>query len=364
MQKITKKKIIVFSIITAAIVVFFMAVKSCGKGKDNVYEYEVVAPGTVQRSISVPGTIDIIDSYRVLSKTSGIVTKVNADFNQEVAKGQLLAILDSSEIDQKLMKTGAQLESTKLELAIAKEDLESKRSMFKDNLISEKGMEHAEYNYKTVQYKYQQILVDYNIAKNMKSDMRIVSPVHGFVISRNIEVNAPASVNMPLFVIAPTLKKMRLTISIDESDIGQTKKGQDVNFTVSAFPDKTFRGKINQVRINPILKGSVVTYESLVVCDNDELLLKPGMTATATIEISKRENVLRVSNQAFIVSPVEISQDEKKNIIWRKSDRLTGNLPVEKVKVQSGLRGDNFTEINNGLEKGDRVLIKFIKAGK
>ena len=122
--------------------------------------------------------------------------------------------------------------------------------------------------------------------------------------------------------------------------------------------------KINQVRINPILKGSVVTYESLVVCDNDELLLKPGMTATATIEISKRENVLRVSNQAFIVSPIEISQDEKKNIIWNKSDRLTGNLPVEKVKVQSGLRGDNFTEINNGLKKGDRVLIKFIKAGK
>jgi HlyD family secretion protein len=364
MQKITKKKIIALAVIAALIAMIFMVVRSCRKGKDSVHEYEEAIMGTVQRTISVPGTIDIIDSYRVLSKTAGIATKVYVDFNQEVSKGQTLAVLDATEINQKLMKTGAQLESTKLELAIAREDLESKKSMFKDNLISEKGLERAEYNLKTVEYKYKQILVDYNIAKNMKNDARITSPIHGIVIARNIEENAPAAVNAPLFVIAPSLKKMRLTISIDESDIGQLQKGQNVSFTVSAFPDKTFKGKIKQVRINPILKGSVVTYESLVICDNDELLLKPGMTATATIEISRRDNVLRVSNQAFIVSPVDITPDERKNIVWRKSGSMSGREPFEKVKVKVGLRGDNYTEIKGNLKKGDKILIKYMKAAK
>jgi HlyD family secretion protein len=364
MQKITKKKIIVFGILIATIAIFFIAVKSCRKGKDNVYEYETVAPGTVQRTISVPGTVDIMDPYRLLGKASGMVTKILVDYNHEVSKGQLLAILDSTDIDQSLTKLGATLESTKLELAISQGDLESKRSMLKENLIAEKGVERAEYNHKTVQSKYKQILIDYENMRKMKANTRVLAPLSGVIISRNIEVNAPVSVNMLFFVIAPTLKKMRLTISIDESDIGQIKKGQEVFFTVSAFQDKTFRGKINQVRINPIMKGSVVTYESLVTCDNEELLLKPGMTATATIEISKRDNVLRVSNQAFIVSPVELPEEEKKNTIWRQKGGMAGGLPVEKVRVQPGLRGDNYTEIKSGLKKGEKVLIRFIKAAK
>ncbi len=346
------------------IALFFTAIRSCRKGKDNVYEYETVAPGTVQRTISVPGTVDIMDPYRLLGKASGMVTKILADYNQEVTKGQLLAVLDSTDIDQSLTKLGGSLESAKLELAIAKGDLESNRSMLKENLIAQKGVERSEQNYKAVQSKYKQILIDYDNMRKMKANTRVLSPLSGVIISRHLEVNAPAGVNGLFFVIAPTLKKMRLTISIDESDIGQIKKGQEVNFTVSAYQDKTFRGKINQVRINPIMKGSVVTYESLVTCENDELLLKPGMTATATVEISKRDNVLRVSNQAFIVAPIDIPEQEKKNTVWRQKDGLAGGLPVEKARVQIGLRGDNYTEIKSGLKKGDKVLIRFMKAPK
>ncbi|OHD70470.1 MAG: hypothetical protein A2W19_08760 [Spirochaetes bacterium RBG_16_49_21] len=364
MQKVTKKKILVFGVMSTAVLLFFTAVRSCNKGKDNAFEYQGVTAGTVQKTISVPGVIDMMDAYRVLGKTSGMVIKVYADFNQEVRKGQLLAALDSPDIDQRLTKTGAQLESSKLELAIAKEDLETKKSMFRDNLISEKGMERAEYNYKTVQYKYKQMLIDYNIIKGMKADTRITAPISGIVISRNVEENAPAGAGAPFFVIVPSLKKMLLTISIDESDIGQIKKGQSVYFTVSAFPDKTFRGTIHQVRISPITKGSVVTYESLVVCDNDGLLLKPGMTATATVEIGRRDNVLRVPNQAFVVAPAVIPPDERKSIVWRKTGTMIGKLPVEKVKVEAGLRGDNYTEIKKNLKKGDQILIKFIKGSE
>jgi HlyD family secretion protein len=364
MQKITRKRILAVGVVSAFIVLIFAIVKTCNGRKGNVYDYDKVTLGTVQKTISVPGVIDIIDPFRVLGKTSGVVTHVYADFNQEVRKGQLLATLDSTDIDQRLAKIGAQLESTKLELAIAKDDLEAKKSMYKDNLISEKGMERARYNYKTVQNKYKQALVDYDIARGQKADTRITAPVSGVIISRNIEENAPAPAGTPLFVIAPTLKRMRLTISIDESDIGQVKKGQSVTFTVSAYPDKTFRGTINQVRMNPVTKGSVVTYDSLVVCENDGLLLKPGMTATATIVVGKRSNVLRVPNQAFIVSPVNIPMEERKSIVWKKAGGMAGGLPIEKVKVVTGLQGDNYTEIVKNLKKGDEVLVKFIRGSE
>ncbi len=361
MQKISRKKIL----ITAAAVLFFFALwvvtRSCGKGSGDSFEYEKVSTGMVERTISVAGILEVTDSFRVLAKSTGIVKKVFGDFNQEVARGQVLAQLDSSDADQRLAKIAAQMESIRLELAIAAEDFESKKSMFNENLISEKGLERAGFNYKTVLLKQRQMQVDYNIVRQIRSDTRVVAPIRGIIIARNAEENAPVPQNAPLFVIAPTLKKMKLTISIDESDIGLIKKGQKVFFTVSAFPDNKFLGSIDQVRITPIIKGGLVTYESIVMCDNNELLLKPGMTATATIEISKKENVLRVPNQAFLVSPLGIQAETDANVLWKKSDRGKGGLPVVKVPVEIGLKGDNYTEIKKNINKGDDVLIRFSK---
>lgn len=364
MQKITRKKIIVISVIAVFIIALFSLIRGCSKGKGDKFEYQPASVGTVEKTISVTGIIEVLDATRVASKTTGIVNKVYADFNQEVKKGDVLAVMDSTDMDQRLAKIAAQIESGKIEMIIAREDLESKRALFKENLISEKGLERAEFNYKSMEYKNRQVQVDYNIARKMKADTRILSPINGIVIARSVEDNSPVPINTPLFIVAPTLKNMRLIISIDESDIGMIKKGQGVNFTVSAFQDKTFQGKISQVRINPVVKGGLVTYESVVICDNTELLLKPGMTATATIEINKKENVLRVPNQALLISPLDEESDENKNVVWRKTDKLTGSLPVEKVPVEIGLRGDNYTEIKKNIAKGDLILIKYIKGGK
>src|SRR4030042_376243 len=264
MQKITKKKIIVFTAVSVAIIVFFSLVRSCSKGSDNKYEYAEVTVGTVVKTISATGALDVAKTVNILSKTTGIIDAVHVDFNQEVKKGQLLATVDATETDQRLSKTAAQLESIKLELNIAKEDLETKKSMFKDNLISEKGMERAEYNYRTVYLKYKQIMVDYDVTREQKSYTRITSPINGIIMAVKISVNSPVVINAPLFVLAPSLKKMVLTISVDESDIGLIKKDENVFFTVSAFPNKTFRGKIDQVRINPAMKGGLGSYDWIV----------------------------------------------------------------------------------------------------
>ncbi|MCU0821144.1 MAG: efflux RND transporter periplasmic adaptor subunit, partial [Spirochaetes bacterium] len=137
--------------------------------------------------------------------------------------------------------------------------------------------------------------------------------------------------------------------------------GQSVKFTVSAFPEKTFTGAISQVRINPIVKpqGQIVSYESLVTCDNSELLLKPGMTATATVVVYHREKVLRVPNEAFIVSPVETEKadDLRKKYIWKKKALSMEKLPVERIEVKTGVMGDFFTEIlSNNIKEGDNIL--------
>lgn len=364
MQKITKKRVLTLLIPVFVVVIIFAIAKSCRKGGDNKYEYEGVTKGTVEKTISVTGILDMIDPARVLAKSPGMVKKVYGDYNQEVKKGQLLAILDDTQIAQALAKIGTQLEATKLELAIAKDDLEGKKSMFKDNLISEKGLERSELNYKSVLVKYKSIMMDYDNTRRTMSESRVTAPASGIIIARAIEENMPVAAGAPIFVIATNLKKMRLTISIDESDIGLIKKGQEVRFNVSAFSDETFYGKISQVRLNPVPRGGLVTYESIVICDNKNLLLKPGMTATSIIEINKRENVLRVPNQALIVSPVETSIEEKKSIVWKKSNKTVNGLPIEKVVVETGLKGDTYTEIKKNLKKGDNVLVRFMKGGK
>lgn len=361
MQKISKKKIL----IPASVVLFFILLwgitRSCGKGSTNSYEYEPVSVGTVEKTISVTGVLEVTDTYKVLTKTTGIVKRVYADYNQNVSRGQILALLDSTEADQRLAKIAAQMENAKLELAIAAEDLESKKSMFADKLISEKGLERAEFNYKSVLLKQRQMQIDYSIVSKARADTRITAPASGIVIARNAEENMPVPQHTPLFIIASTLKKMKLTISIDESDIGLMKKGQKVTFTVSAFPDTTFRGTIDQVRITPVIKGGLVTYESIVMCENDELLLKPGMTATATIEINKKENVLRIQNQAFLVSPRGLQGEHEPNVVWKKSSKGKEGLPVVKVPVEIGLKGDNYTEIKKNLSKGEQILIRYTK---
>lgn len=364
MQKITRKKVIAVAAVAISLFVLFGIVKSCRKGSSDKFEYEDASIGKVEKTISVTGAMDITGGKTILSKANGIIKKIYVEYNQEVRKGLLLAVIDTNDLDQMLKKLAAQLESLKLELTIAKEDLESKRSMFKDNLISEKGLERAEYNYKSVVLKQKQFLVDYENTRKQKENAEVRAPIDGMILKILVIESAPVVMNTPMFLIIPSLKNMFMNVSIDESDIGLVKKEQNVYFTVSAFPEKTFTGKVKEVRITPIMKGALVTYEAMVTCDNSELLLKPGMTATATIEISKRENVLRVPNQSLLVNPLEGQAELEKNTVWRKTNSSSGKLPVEKVKIEVGLRGDTYTEIKKNLKKGDKILIKYVRGMK
>lgn len=357
MQKPGLKSFLILVLILF-IVILTVLIKSCGKNGDKIYIFEKADVGEVKKTISVTGELNLQQPVFVLSKVGGVVERINAGVNQYVSKGQLLVQIDSDGIDQRLKKTQSSLESVKYEIMKAEKDLDGKKNLFKDNLISRNAMEQAEMEYQTVLLKYKQTKLDYDMILSEKQNTRVYSPISGIVISVNVQLNAAISASSNMMLLTSSLKEMQLTINIDESDIGRVKSGQKVFFSVSAFPDKTFNGVINQVMINPVKSGALVSYQAIVLCNNEELLLKPGMTATATVVIDQKSAVLRVQNQAFIISPDEDFVNEPgKKYIWKKNGKVAGN-PYTRIEVMTGLVGDMHTEITSGIKAGDEVLIK------
>ncbi len=361
-MKFTKKKIVYLVIFIVLIFFLYLWIRSCTKTVDVTYRYEEIQKGDVSKTIAVTGRLEIEDPFYVMSKISGSVKAVYVDFNSHVVEGQLLAEIDSTDIDLKVSKVALQYERAKLEFEEIKSNMDSKNELLKENLISKKELEVAETSYKKALTQFRNAKIEYDVALKEKSYTRIYAPVSGTIVSREVnprEIHGPGKI---FFIIAKNMKKMRLLINIDESEIGNIKPNLNVSFTVSAYPDKVFNGVISQVRFNPIPQGAVITYQSLVYCNNDELLLKPGMTATAVVQVAEKKNVLRVPNQAFIVSPVKTVDQSGKKIVWRKRKGIIGELPIEKVEVTTGLVGDLYTEITGGgLVPGDNVLVNIEK---
>lgn len=351
-EKSSKTKYLIIASALAGLVILFLVIRGCGSSAGVTYEYEKISIGDVRKTIVVTGTLQVIDPYNVLAGIGGTVERVLADFNDEVNKGQLLAVIDSTEHDHALAKLSSSLETAKLELSSAKSDLDSKKRMYEEELISQKSYELAEINYKKAYHKFQGIKNDYNHQRQLQQSSRVRSPVNGIVLAREVEANQQIGRGAILFQIVPTMKKMKLIINVDESDVGHVKKGQDVMFSVSAFPERTFSGEISQVRMNPVRSGNIVTYHSVVICDNEELLLRPGMTATATVIVDHKENVLRASNLAMLSSPVARERGNT-DTLWKPS--ISG---FEKISIKKGLEGDSHTEILDGVEEGTEVLLR------
>lgn len=360
--KFTKKKIIYSLIIGLLVLLMYFWIRSCTRTVDVTYRYEEARKGDVVKTIAVTGRLEIEDPFYVMSKVGGPVKAVYVDFNSQVKEGQLLAEIDSTDIDLKVYRVGLQYERAKLEFEEIKSNMESKNELLKENLISKKEYEVAEVTFKKALTQFKNTKLEYELALKEKTYTRIYAPLAGTIISREVnprEIHGPGKI---FFVIAKNMRKMRLLINIDESEIGNVKPNLNVTFTVSAYPDKVFTGSISQVRFNPIPQGAVITYQSLVYCNNDELLLKPGMTATAVVQVGEKKNVLRVPNQAFIVSPVKTVDQSGKKIIWKKRKGIIGDLPVEKVEVTTGLVGDLYTEITGGnVSPGDSILVNIEK---
>jgi len=352
------KRTVYLLVIAGMILLLYFIIKSCSSKLDLVYEYDNISIGEVSKTISVTGKLEVVNDHVIVSRIGGVVNRIYADFNDRVHKNQLLATFDSMEIENNILLMERALERAKLDLVEVKNALTGKNELLREKLISKKELEMAEINYQKVLSVFKQKKLEFDIAIQKRNDLRVTAPASGVIISREIEENRPYAANKILFVMAESLKKMRLMINVDESDIGNIQTGQEVNFTVSAYPEKIFSGTISQVRMEPITSGAIVSYQSVVRCDNNELFLKPGMTATATILIGRKKNTLRVLNQAFLVNPLKEEPEAGKKFVWKKRLTIVEEIPVEKVEVVTGITGDQYTEIVSGnIKDGDRILV-------
>ena len=279
-----------------------------------------VTEGDIVDSVGATGALEAVTTVQVGSQVSGIIQELNVDFNSIVREGDIIMRLDPSLFETQLEQARANLlrsEADVERLAVAVDDaatqLRRARELAASDLISETELEAAEVALRSAQaqLKSAEAQVRQSEASLSMNEVNlehtvIRAPIDGIVTSRLVDVGqtVAASFQAPeLFVIAADLTKMRVIANIDESDVGRIRPNQRVTFTVDAFPAEDFEGTVSQIRLEPIVTQNVVTYATVIDAPNPELKLKPGMTATVTVEVARRENVTRIPTAALRFRP-------------------------------------------------------------
>lgn len=380
-------------IVVGAVVVLgggFLWMKN-GSTDKVTYRFDKVDRGDIVLSISATGTLNADTTVQVGSQVSGRIAKLYADFNSVVKRGQLLAQLDPTFLDAAVAQAKAGVAKARAALNQADRDYTRSKDLSAKDLISQADMDAVIANLESSKATLQQAQAGLDGAIVNLRYATITSPISGIVISRNVDVGqtVAASLQAPtLFSIANDLGKMQVQASVDEADIGGVKVGQKVTFRVDSYPDDMFRGIVSQVRLAPVVTQNVVNYTVVISVRNPELKLMPGMTATVSIEVDKREGVLRVPIQAIRFTPPDdakesiggdtvrtrgggdrVSADSSHAKGERQRKKVGGNSnrvriwvlengkpkPVPAVK---GLMNTQYVEVlESELKEGDQVII-------
>lgn len=304
-----KKKIIFGILLLAALLfigaIFLNSVKSNGKTQ---YQFAEITRGDLESTISSSGALSPVTTVEVGTQVSGTLSKIYADFNDRVKKGQLLAVLDTALLKASVQDAQASLDKARAQLEQANADYNRNKKMYDENLISEADFLPFQINLKLQQATVKSADATLQRAERNLKYAYIYSPINGTVIQRNVEAGqtVAASLSAPtLFEIAEDLSKMEILAEVDESDIGLIKVGQPVRFDVQAYPDKKFQGEVRQIRLKPETISNVVTYTVVVNAANTQNLLLPGMTANVDFVIEQNKDVLLIPNSALRFQPSE-----------------------------------------------------------
>jgi HlyD family secretion protein len=276
------------------------------------YKTEAIRRTTVTRGVSASGALDAVDSVTIGSEISGQVRQVLVDFNAPVKKGELLAVIDTETYDARVRQAQAALDSAAADARVSQSDYDRQKRLFEADLVAEKTMQDAGATRDRSAANLRQAQAALESARSDLAKANIRSPIDGVVVNRTVDPGqtVAASLNAPeLFIIAKDLSKLQIKINVDEADIGQVAEGQPVRFTVDAFPDETFEGRVTQVRKSPEKIANVVTYVVVAQADNAQHKLLPGMTANADIVIEEHPNVLAAPATALRWKPSDAPDD-------------------------------------------------------
>ena len=391
----------IWSVLIALVLLFIVYRIVRPTPPDYVYVSEAVTRGDVIRKVSASGKVRALNTIKVGAEVSGQITKVYVDFNSPVQAGQVLAEIDPTRVRARveqseaqvavaranLQQTAANVARARAELEIQERDFDRQKALAERGFVSKAGLDIAQSKLNSARNALQVALAQTQSGgaqirqgnaelSSATLDLKrtvIVAPASGVIINKLVEpgTTVAASFQTPnLFEIAADTTKMQVEASVDEADIGQIREGQMVSFTVDSYPDDVFKAKVRQVRQAPVEAQNVVSYLVIIDVDNVNGKLLPGMTANVEIITDVRKNVTRVPTNAMRFRPrladrpkpkADKSESEPaKKGNPRPKVYLLGDDPYRPVRqvIQTGLQGEEYTEVVSGLKKGDKVLVR------
>ena len=366
----SKKKII--SLAVGVIIVAGIAIWAFGgqaKKRKVVYETATVDRANISNSVTATGTIEPVTEVEVGTQVSGIIDRLYADYNSVVTKGQLIAEMDKVTLQSELASQKATYDGAKAEYEYQQKNYERNKGLHEKQLISDTDYEQSLYNYQKAKSAFDSSKASLAKAERNLSYATITSPIDGVVISRDVEEGQTVASGFEtptLFTIAADLTQMQVVADVDEADIGDVEEGQRVSFTVDAYPNDVFEGKVTQIRLGATSSSSsttttttVVTYEVVISAHNPDLKLKPRLTANITIYTLDKQGVLSVPAKALrftpavpLVGPNAVVKDcEGEHKVWtREGDTFTAH-PVS-IGISNGI----VTEITGGINEGTQIV--------
>lgn len=334
------------------------------RGADGTPAFDTVKAerGDVVRSVLATGRLNPVRTVQVGSQISGNIIELLADFNSQVRRGEVVARLDPAIYQADVSLAEAELERAEAANEVARANWERLRALREREMASVADFDEARARMRQAQANARIAQHELEKARLELERCTIVSPVDGMVISRNVDVGqtVAASLSAPvLFLIAEDLTQMEISTFISEADIGEVRQGQRVEFRVDAYRDETFRGEVWQVRNSPTTIDNVVTYDAVVRVENEDLRLKPGMTAEVHLITEERRDVLRLRNSALRARLPErfrpaspAAGDDGR----RRAYLLEDGETLRSVRVAVGISDGAYSEILDGLEEGDELV--------
>ncbi len=334
------------------------------------YETTPITQCTITQVVEASGTINPVNTVSVGSTVSGLIKAIYVDYNSIVKKGQLLAQIDPANFEAAVQQNQAQINSAESDMAkiqavteMSRKTYSRYKNLYKKNFIAKSELDQAESDYLSnlaqigaARAKINQARATYKTAMTNLGYTKIIAPVDGTIISREIDLGQPvaASFQAPeLFSIAQDLTKMQIEVNVSEADIGKVKEGQQVTYTLDGYPDRLFYGKVTQVRISPTTVSNVVTYSVIVGVDNKDLTLKPGMTANVSIITSKSEDVLCAPSVALKYTPETDGKKYQSQGLW-----ILANKKPQRIDIETGASDDTNIEVKSDkIKVGDKVII-------
>jgi HlyD family secretion protein len=368
------------AIIVLGLFILAFTFRQCGQATAANYQTAPVMRGPITQAVTATGTLNPVVNVQVGSQVSGNIAKLFADFNSQVKAGQVVAQIDPAIFQATVTQAEGDLASAQAALELARLNAQRTQELFAKKNSSQADVDQA---MATLHQAEANVKIKQGALDKAKADLEhctIVSPIDGIIISRNVDVGqtVAASLQAPvIFAIANDLTKMQIDSNVAEADIGVVAVGQDVDFTVDAFPTRIFHGKVVQVRNAPITVQNVVTYDTVIGVSNPELKLKPGMTANVSIVVAHKDDVLQIKNAALRYHPVEATPQTRASYAAAAAASPRDRLPMSSrehrggrtvyvlprgagrpkpVHIKTGISDGIVTEVNEGLKEGDQVV--------